>query len=184
MTRNKIQLINIICEQLILIYQQHHSNDIHRLVITSQGEVPVEVHRGIVINHNDLKTSHEEADVIIIHQLCEFVVNNPQCITVVCDDTDVFLLLVHHYVVQQMACSGRTVVDIGETAKKHAAIVTQLLALHAITGCDTVAQLTGIGKITAIKTLLAGQSLKLLGEELTKMDIAEECTQFIAACYG
>ncbi len=80
--------------------------------------------------------------------------------------------------------SGRTVVDIGETAKKHAAIVTQLLALHAITGCDTVAQLTGIGKITAIKTLLAGQSLKLLGEELTKKDIAEECTQFIAACYG
>ncbi len=142
-TRNKIQLINIICEQLILIYQQHHSNDIHRLVITSQGEVPVEVHRGIAINRNDLKTSQEEADVIIIHQLCELVVNNPrcitvacddtdvpQCITVVCDDTDVFLLLVHHYAVQQMTCtvimegtsSGRTVVDIGETAKKHANI--------------------------------------------------------------
>ncbi len=152
----------------------------------------MEVHRGIVINRNDLKTSQEEVDVIIIHQLCELVVNNPQCITVMCDDTDVFLLLVHHYAVQQMTCtvimegtsSGRTVVDIGETAKKHAAIVTQLLALHAITGCDTVAQLTGIGKITAIKTLLAGQSLKLLGEELTKKDIAEECTQFIAACYG
>ena len=32
----------------------------------------------------------------------------------------------------------------------------QLLAVHAITGCDTVAQLPGIGKITAIKTLLAG----------------------------
>ncbi len=54
----------------------------------------------------------------------------PQCITVVCDDTDVFLLLVHHYAVQQMTCtvimegtsSGRTVVDIGETAKKHANI--------------------------------------------------------------
>ncbi len=152
----------------------------------------MKVHRGIVINHNDLKTSQEEADVIIIHQLCELVVNNPQCITVVCDDTDVFLLLVHHYVVQQMACtvimegtsSGRTVMDIGETAKKHAAIVTQLLALHAITGCDTVAQLIGIGKITAIKTLLAGQSLKLVGEELTKKDIAEECTQFIHACFG
>ena len=152
MTRNIIQLIDIICEQLNHIYQQHHSGDERRLVITGQNEVLVEVHRGIVINRTDLKTSQEEADVIIIHQLCELVANNPRCITVMCVDTDVFLLLVHHYAVQQMACtiimegtsSGRTVMDIGETAKKHAAIVPQLLAaVHAITA---VAQLPGIGK--------------------------------------
>ncbi len=88
-TRNKVQLIDIICEQLNHIYQQHHSGDEHRLVITGKNEVPVEVHRGIVINRTDLKTSQEEADVIIIHQLCELVANNPGCITVVCDDTDV-----------------------------------------------------------------------------------------------
>ncbi len=35
----------------------------------------MEVHRGIVINRNDLKTSQDEADAIIIHQLCELVDN-------------------------------------------------------------------------------------------------------------
>jgi hypothetical protein len=44
-TRNKIQLIDMVCEQLINIYQQHHSDDEHRLVIMDQNEVPVEVHK-------------------------------------------------------------------------------------------------------------------------------------------
>jgi len=117
------------------IYQQYHSGDEHRQVITGLNEVPVEVHRGMVINHTGLKTSQEEADVIVIHLLCELIANNPQCITVVCDDPDVFLLLVHHNAFQQMTCTvimegisvGRTVVDIPGTAKKHAAIVSQLL---------------------------------------------------------
>ena len=51
-------------------------------------------------------------------------------------------------------------------------------------GCDTVAQLPGIGKITAINTLLAGQPLQMLGGGSSLKDIAAECTQFIAACYG
>ena len=176
-TKNKLQLIEIICE--------------HNLVITGQSEVPVEVHKGIVINRRDLKTSQEEADVIIIHQMCELAAT-ARCITVVCDDTDVLILLVHHYAVHQMTSTvimegtsqGRTIVDIGETAKKHAAIVSQLLAAHAITGCDTVAQLSGIGKITAVKTLLAGHPLQLLGEDSSLKDIVVECTEFIAACYG
>ena len=102
--KNKIQLIDIICEQLNHVYQQHHSGDEYRLVITGQNEVLVEVHRGIVINRTNLRTSQEEADVIIIHQLCELVADNPRCITVVCDDSDVFHLLVHH-AVQQMTCT-------------------------------------------------------------------------------
>lgn len=33
-TRNKIQLIDIICKQLVDMYQQHHADDEHKLVIT------------------------------------------------------------------------------------------------------------------------------------------------------
>ncbi len=51
-TRNKVQLIDIICEQLNHIYQQHHSGDEHRLVITGKNEVPVEVHRGYSYQSN------------------------------------------------------------------------------------------------------------------------------------
>ena len=57
-TKNKLQLIEIISKQLVNIYQQHHADDEHKLVITGQSEVPVEVHKGIVINRRDLKTSH------------------------------------------------------------------------------------------------------------------------------
>ncbi len=104
MTRNRIQLIDIICKQLVDIYQLHHADDEHKLVITGQNEVPVEVHKGVVINRRDLKTSQEEADMIMIHQICELA-NNVHCITVVCDDTDVFILLVHHYAVHKMTCT-------------------------------------------------------------------------------
>lgn len=69
--------------------------------------------------------------MIIIHQMCELADNNIHYIIIVCDDTDVFILLVHYYSLHQMTCivimegtrHGRTVVDIEETVKKHAVIV-------------------------------------------------------------
>ena len=56
--------------------------------------------------------------MIIIHQLCELAIST----TVVCDDTDIFILLVHHYAVHQMTATvimegtgqERKVIDIGE----------------------------------------------------------------------
>ena len=39
--------------------------------------------------------------MIIIHQMCELAI----CTIVVCDDTDVFILLVHHYAVHQMTAT-------------------------------------------------------------------------------
>ena len=53
------------------------------------------------------------------------------------------------------------VIDIGATAKQHADHTTgQLLAADALTGCDTVAFMRGIGKPKAVKLLLP--SCKLL----------------------
>ena len=40
-TENNIQLLDIICEQLVEIYQAEHVQDAHRLVITSKKVVPV-----------------------------------------------------------------------------------------------------------------------------------------------
>jgi hypothetical protein len=64
------------------------------------------------------------------------------CIKVICDDTDVFILLIHYYYINKLACtllmegtsSKRTIIDIGATSKKHATIVPQLLAAHSLTG--------------------------------------------------
>ena len=89
-TENKIQLIKIILEQLVEIYQGEHVQDAHRLVITNKKVVPVDVFKGIAINRNDFKTFHEEADVIIVQQMLELATNGISCINILCDDTDVF----------------------------------------------------------------------------------------------
>ena len=192
-TENKIQLIDIICDQLVEIYQAEHVQDAHRLVRTGKKVVPVEVFKGIAINRNDLKTFHEEADVIIVQQMLELATNGISCISILCDDTDVFALLLYYYVHCHLTCtltmestsSNRMLVDIAATSKKHGPIISQLLAAHAISGCDTVGHMYGIGKGTVIKALLRGQQIKKLGEVNAALDdITAECTQFIAACYG
>ena len=58
--------------------------------------------------------------------------------------------------------SNRMLVDIAATPKKHGPVISQLLAAHAIPGCDTVGQLYGIGNVTVIKALLGGQQIKKL----------------------
>ena len=153
-TENKTQLIEIICEQLRQKGKTHRAINKHKLTITGPSPAPVEVFKGIAIEQKDLETTHEEADVIILQQVVAAANEGAKCIKVICDDTDVFLLLVHYYQECSLTCTVlmegtsrmRMVVDIGATTKKHTGIAGQLLAAHAITGYDTVASLWGIGK--------------------------------------
>ena len=69
----------------------------HKLVITSQELVPVELCNGILTNRHDLQITHEEADVIIVQQMTKAAQGGANNINVICDDTDVFILLVHYY---------------------------------------------------------------------------------------
>ena len=82
-------------------------------------------------------------------------------------------------------CAGRTIIDIRQTALKHKHITTYLPAVHALTGCDTVSYLFGIGKATALKVLLGGQHLIELGQQgADEGKLIPEATTFVAACYG
>ena len=56
------------------------------------------------------------------------------------------------------------VIDIGQTTLKHTLIIPSLLAAHALSGCDNVPQLIGIGKKTVFKHLKV-LSLTKLGQE-------------------
>ena len=59
-----------------------------------------------------------------------------------------------------------------------------LLAEHALTGCDIVSYLFGIGKATALKALMSGNHLNVLGQLGADEDnLMSEVTAFIAACY-
>ena len=79
----------------------------------------------------------------------------------------------------------RKSVDIRETVQKNKEIIPNLIAAHAISGCDTVACYYGIGKGKVLKTLKSGQTLSKLGDPEEDMsDVVPEATAFMSACYG
>ena len=117
-----------------------------------------------------MDTTHEEADVVLMQQMLTVSRENPAGITVVSDDTDVFVLLLHYYledltllVTMESPIKDRVVVDIGKTVEKHQNIIPEILAAHALSGCDTVACCFGIGKNTVLNVVRSGISLSLLG---------------------
>ena len=141
-----------------------------------------------------MKTSHEEADVIIPHQVRSATIDGYKSIKVVCDDTDVFFLLLYFFFTENWMNDvfisplqeSRTVISIKETIKKHSTYlsVPQLLSMHALSGCDTVPKMNGVGKITALN-VLKKTSLDLLGEiDANIDDVVDEAKKFVAACYG
>ena len=93
---------------------------------------------------------HEEADAIISNQVV-YLANLGCCrIKVISDDSDVFVLLVHHYtdkkltatVIMEPTSQGRLSVNIGSTVAKHRSIAPHLLSAHALTGYDDTLHLT------------------------------------------
>ena len=60
--------------------------------------------------------------------------------------------------------AGRSAIDIGASAAQHKDVVKHLPAAHALTGCDTVSYIYGIGKVSALKVLKSGMTLNLLGQ--------------------
>ena len=171
----------------------HESCASHKLVITGQDEPPTEVYRGTVSSRNDIATKHEEAVNIIIQQVLACVSDDPfASITVICDDTDVFVLLLYYYHVIRMTntvtmespIKGRAVIDVSKLLK-NSDIVHELLPAHALSGCDTVAGCYGIRKGTVVNALRAGLSLSLLGSITSSIDsVISQVTAFMSYCYG
>ena len=97
-------------------------------MIAGQDKTPVEIsYGGVVIYRRNMATRTEEADNIIIQQMLLIAKQNPSGITVLSDDTDVFVLLLHYYleaglqvlVLIESAVKEHVVVDIGKTVEKH-----------------------------------------------------------------
>jgi len=107
----------------------------------------------------DCEYHHEEADVKIISYLLKL---SPQRkhIQILADDTDIFVLLVFFFWVYKPAAQvsmrkyDGKVIDIKATALKLGDKCFDLLAVHALSGCDTVSYPFGKGKINALNLLL------------------------------
>ena len=103
---NKKQLIALICEDLSsnTIFPETTTGGKHRLVITGEEDSLMEVTEGEFANiaRHDIRTSHEEADNIIVQQMVNIVKESSKCVTIISDDTDVFVLVLYHFKDQQV----------------------------------------------------------------------------------
>ena len=107
---------------------------------------------------------HEEADVTIISYLMPAVGEEKNVVRVLCDDTDVLVLLVfwmwRNQLVDkcpmQMERWDGAVLDINQTCTKLGSKCLQLLGMHALAGCDTTSIPFNKGKVSALSVLEAG----------------------------
>lgn len=64
-------------------------------------------------------------------------------------------------------------------------IISQVLAAHAVIGCDTTAMSYGIGKGTVIKVLQSEIVMSHIDDPNASMDaVIKDATNFIGSCYG
>ena len=89
---------------------------------------------------------NEESGVIMVRQVAKLAPSGTTSMSVVSDDSDVFILLLHFYaqlglinsLLMEATDSDRTLFDIPATEKKHADLIPNLLAMHWLSGCETV----------------------------------------------
>ena len=192
-TKNKMQLNKLIFEDILEDRSfLAHATQHHQLILTGQDPIPTMITEGQIYPRLDLASSHEEADIVITQQAV-MAAQKGSHVTVVADDVDVFVLLVYYYHTYELASPmymvspvrERASTDIAETTARIKDIAEDLPAIHALSGCDTVAATYGIGKPTAIKVAKRGKSLSLMGNVTAHLsDIASQATEFITACYG
>ena len=116
--------------------------------------------------NNTVINCSENADAQIALQAMDFA-RLQRSVTVVADDTDIFLLLVSH-MEDQMA----DIYFMSETAKKtwrsirkiinsmEPVVKKHILFLHAWTGCDTTSSIYGQGKTSLIKKIKSSRELQ------------------------
>ena len=103
-TQNKIQLVDLI-DKALTKEKDQLSLCGHKLVVTGRDQVSTEINKSIVISRRDLETSQEDASVIIVQQMVAITEKHGgDGIRVLCDDTDVFVLLLHFYSLMKMSC--------------------------------------------------------------------------------
>ena len=188
-TESKVQLIQLIVQDLVRNPETFHSK--HKLIVTEQDPVPLEIYNSYVSPRPDLRSTQEEADTILVHQVSLL---GPVKAIVIADDTDVFVLLLHFiwssdvkaHVIMQPTPYDANVTDINATLTKNVDIAPNLLAAHAISGCDTIYTTLGIGKPTVLK-VLRSQGISLSSIEVLSSPFSDgmkEGTKFLLCCYS
>ena len=186
----KENLIELISDELCTRFESKKNP--RSFVVKSKSPVPEEVKNGVRFKRPDLTSYFDEADYAIPqHVNSVFTKEGKISIKVLSADTDVFVLLCHFYnehwkgkSLMDSFSSENKVINIKKTVDTNVDIVGSLVALHSISGCDTVPMMFGIGKAKSLNAL-AKVPLVLLGEKDARLeDVIEEGKKFVAKCYG
>ena len=190
--KNEVQLINIICQKSA---DPSWSKDFpNALAVTDQSSTPFKVYKGKMEQQIRITSTPEEADVIMVNQAYDAVLQNGVGrVHVVCDDTDVFALLTFFFcklnitedIKMLPTDSSCNAVDIYKTVESNIDLIPSLLASCALSECDTTARYYDIAKGIVVKQLKKGLQLLQLGDtESDSTDTLQECSEFISSCYG
>ena len=160
--------------------------------MTGENESPTEIHKSATIERVYLKSTHEEVDNILVHQLVVVAQENQEGISVMSDDTDVCLLCYHYQdqnlslpVVMEFTINDRAVMDKRQTVQRNCDIVPDLIDAYALFGCNMVVGFHGIGKGTALKTLHSGYHFHAVEDTDAELPVViQEATTFVSACFG
>ena len=187
----KENLIELISKELC---RRFESNKCGRsFVVTSKTPVPEEVKNGVRIKRRDLASYFDEADYAIPQHVHSLLTDEgKKSVKVLSSDTDVFVLLCYFLsqswkdkdLYMDSFSSESKVMNINKSVEARQDIIKSLVGLHAISGCDTVPSMFGIGKVKSIAAV-EKVPLKHLGEIKASIDdVIHEGKKFAAKCFG
>lgn len=184
---NLIELIsNEICTRL------EKAKSPKRFVVTSKNPVPEQVENGIRIKRRDLISHFDEADYAIPQHVQSILKEEgKKSVKVLSEDTDVFVLLCYHFanlttkdIYMDPFSGGSKLISIKKSVNARPQIMSSLVAMHAISGCDTVPTMFGIGKCKSLNAV-EKVPLKHIGEKTADLvEVIHEGKRFVAKCYG
>ena len=137
----------------------------------------------------ELECNHEEADTRLIFHALQAVNSGYERLLVVCQDTDVLLLLLHFLgpkPVETWMVSGtvhqRKCYPIHEiSGKLSQPVIDNILGFHALTGCDTTSSITGYGKRSCWKTF---KDFPLLLHGVGRDGAMDNVEEYLCRLYG
>ena len=134
---------------------------------------------------------HEEADCNIISHVEALLNQDYRHVQVVADDTDIFVLLV--FFCWKWECTAQLsmrksdgkIIDINATAKQLGPKSLQLVAVHALTGCDSTSYLFGKGNASAVAIMLKhDMNLEVFGQaDANLCDVISAGHRFFSIMY-
>ena len=179
------------CRETVMKNSENKKRLIDTICYHNVKESPHNMH---LIGDKQNTFGHEEADVTIISYLFLLIqTGDVHHIQVRTDDTDILLLLIYFYWNQQpdvqisMMKFDDSVIDINACARRLGSKCNQLLAMHALTGCDSTSYPFNKGKTTGLNVVQKYDlnDLTCFGEEnATKEEVISSGNKFFSHMYS